>query len=100
MFTAVQDELPEADALAFARPWCYGFAYPVAVVAALLPFARRQSRPLVAVLLFTAFSMGAFCLAYACSTANEAWHISTSLPRLLWTPALILARELVEVDRA
>ena len=88
--------LLEALRLAFARPWAYGFAYPVAVVAALLPSVRRQSRPLVAALLFAAFSMGAFCLAYACSTANEAWHISTSLPRLLWTPALILARELAD----
>ena len=83
--------------LAFLRPWHYGFAYPAAVVAALVPSIRRQLRPLVAALLFATFSTVAFCLAYACSTADEAWHISTSLPRLLWTPALILAREVAAI---
>lgn len=85
--------LVEALKLAFARPWRYGFAYPAAIVAALVPSIRREARPLLAALLFTAFSVAFFCLAYACSTADEAWHVSTSLPRLLWTPALILARE-------
>ena len=92
--------LGESLGLVFLRPWDYGFAYPAAIVAALVPSVRRQSRPLVAALLFTAFSVAFFCLAYACSTADEAWHVSTSLPRLLWTPALILAREFAEVDRA
>ena len=44
--------LLEALRLAFLRPWAYGFAYPAAVVAALVPSVRRQSRPLVAALLF------------------------------------------------
>ncbi len=91
--------LGESLKLAFLRPWDYGFAYPAAVVAALIPSVRRHLRPLMAALLFAAFSVAFFCLAYACSTADEAWHLSTSLPRLLWTPALILARELAEVDR-
>ena len=92
--------LLESLRLAFARPWRSGFAYPVALVAALVPSIRRQSRPLLAALLFAAFAIGSFCLAYACSTADEAWHLSTSLPRLLWTPALILVREVAGADRA
>ena len=92
--------LGESLKLAFLRPWDYCFAYPAAVVVALIPSVRRQSRPLVAALFFAAFSTGAFCLAYACSTADEAWHLSTSLPRLLWTPALILAREVAAVRNA
>ncbi len=87
----------ESLKLAFLRPWDYCFAYPAAVVVALIPSVRRQSRPLVAALLFATFAIAAFCLAYACSTANEVWHISTSLPRLLWTPALILAREFAAI---
>ena len=89
--------LGESLKLAFLRPWHYGFAYPAAIVAALVPSVRREARPLLAALLFAAFALGAFCLAYACSTADEAWHISTSLPRLLWTPALILAREVAAI---
>ena len=85
--------LGESLTLAFLRPWRYGFAYPAAVVAVLIPSVRRQSRPLMAALLFATFALGAFSLAYACSMANENWHISTSLPRLLWTPALVLACE-------
>ena len=92
--------LVESLRLVFARPWRFGFAYPVALVAALVPSIRRETRPLVAALLFAAFSVAFFCLAYACSTADEAWHLSTSLPRLLWTPALILAREVAAVRRA
>ena len=86
--------------LAFARPWRYGFAYPAALVAALVPSIRREARPLLAALLFAAFAVAFFCVAYACSTANEAWHLSTSLRRLLWTPALILAREVAAVRNA
>ena len=89
--------LGKALRLAFARPWDYGFAYPAALVAVLVPSARREVRPLLAALLFAAFAVAFFCLAYACSTADEAWHLSTSLPRLLWTPALILAREVAAI---
>ena len=92
--------LGESLKLAFLRPWRSGFAYPAAIVAALVPSIRREARPLRAALLFAAFSVAFFCLAYACSTADEAWHLSTSLPRLLWTPALILAREIAGVDHA
>ena len=91
--------LGEALRLAFARPWRSGFAYPAALVAALVPSIRREARPLLAALLFAAFSVAFFCLAYACSTADAAWHLSTSLPRLLWTPALVLAREVAVVHR-
>ena len=91
--------LGEALRLAFARPWRFGFAYPAALVAALVPSIRREARPLVAALLFAAFSVAFFCFAYACSTADAAWHLSTSLPRLLWTPALVLAREVAVVHR-
>ena len=89
--------LLESLRLAFARPWRSGFAYPAAFVAALIPSIRRKARPLLAALLFAVFSVVFFCLAYACSTADEAWHLSTSLPRLLWTPALILAREVAAI---
>ena len=89
--------LLESLRLAFARSWHYGFAYPAALVAILIPSIRRKARPLLAALLFTAFSVAFFCLAYACSTADEAWHLSTSLPRLLWMPALILAREVAAI---
>ncbi len=92
--------LGEVLRFAFVRPWRFGFAYPAALVAALVPSIRREARPLVAALLFAAFSVTFFCFAYACSTADEAWHLSTSLPRLLWTPALILAREVAAVRRA
>ncbi len=92
--------LGEALRLAFARPWRFGFAYPAALVAALVPSVRREARSLLAALLFAAFSVAFFCFAYACSTADEAWHLSTSLPRLLWTPALVLAREVAAVRRA
>ena len=89
--------LGELLTLAFLRPWDYGFAYPAAILAALVPSIRRKARPFVAAVLFAAFSVAFFCLAYACSTANEAWHLSTSLWRLLWTPALIFAREVAAI---
>ena len=95
--------LAEALRLAFAKPWAYAFAYPAAPVIALASWCRKRfgadtqdgapSPPLRAALLFAAFSLLAFSLAHACSTADEAWHLGTSLPRLLWTPALVLARE-------
>ena len=94
--------LGEALRLAFLEPWQYAFAYPVALVVALVAavFACRRAgwgtetlRPLPAALLFSFFSILAFSFVFSCSTANAAWHLSTSLPRLLWTPALLLAWE-------
>ena len=90
--------------VAFARPWVHGFAYPAAPVAAIVAWRRgvplenggELPGPLRAALLFAAFSIAFFGLAYACSTADEAWHLATSLERLLWTPALVLAREAAE----
>jgi hypothetical protein len=83
---------------AFLNPWEYGFAYPAAFVVAVI--ARRRvgqeaesSRPLFAALFFTLFSALAFVLIFSCSTANEIWHLYSSLPRLLWTPALLIAWE-------
>lgn len=89
--------------VAFARPWVHGFAYPAALVAAVREWRRRElgkdghasMPPLHAALLFAALSFVFFGLAYACSTADEAWHLSTSLERLLLSPALVLARECV-----
>ena len=88
--------------LAFLEPWQYAFAYPAALVVALVAavFACRRAgwgtetlRPLPAALLFSFFSILAFSFVFSCSTANAVWHLSTSLPRLLWTPALLLAWE-------
>lgn len=81
----------------FTRPWHHAFAYPAAIVFATYRKWKVGNVPagFLAALIFTGISLLAFACIYACSTADFDWHISTSLSRLLWTPALILAYEMV-----
>ena len=85
--------------LAFVRPAALGFAYPAAVVAALAGWRRTCGcpPPLRAALAFAGISALAFAAIYACAAGVDLdWHLRTSLARLLWTPALVLAREAAE----
>ena len=99
--------LAKAFRLAFAEPWRYGFAHPVAIAAAGWSAAARLSRKqngatacgirndpfpvLIRTLAFCFLCMAAFAWLLACSRAPDFdWHVSTSLPRLLWTPAVAI----------
>ncbi len=75
-----------------------GFAYPAALAVAALAHRHADQgvgnpRPLRAALLFALFSILSFSIIFSCSTADEAWHLANSIPRLLWTPALLLSWE-------
>lgn len=82
---------------AFLRPWETVFAYPAAAAAAVWIRRRGESLPrsFRAALVFAVLSLLSFCAIYACGDAatDLQWHLRTSLPRLLLTPALILACE-------
>ena len=59
---------------------------------------RNDCRVLRA-LFFALFCLAAFVWILACSRAPDfEWHMVTSIPRLLWTPALIIVLELASLD--
>ncbi len=91
--------LKESVRLAFLEPWRYGFVYPAGVFA--LPFlffrafrrviGAESRRAIGAAVLFAVLCLLCFALIFAHSRAADfEWHVSTALPRLLWTPALVL----------
>ena len=76
---------------AFAEPWLYGFAFPVALVVLAFPACRRPN-------LQRAVAVSALCAVFfACIFAiSESPHLEwqlKSLERLLWVPSLLLVRE-------
>jgi hypothetical protein len=80
--------------LAFLEPWRFGFVFPLAALAWLAPRLRTRVFGVVngaAVLMLLAFA-GIFALSRA---GDFDWHLG-SMERLLWTPALLLMRELLE----
>ena len=112
--------------LAFLAPWHYAFAYPAIAIATgwsiagiankmrrrrtgsstglvvsdenRLHLDRNDCRVLRA-LFFALFCLAAFVWILACSRAPDfEWHMVTSIPRLLWTPALIIVLELASLD--
>lgn len=112
--------------LAILAPWHYAFAYPAIAIATgwsiagiankmrrrrtgsstglvvsdenRLHLDRNDCRVLRA-LFFALFCMVAFVWILACSRAPDfEWHVTTSIPRLLWTPALIIVLELASLD--
>lgn len=94
--------LGQAFKLAFAEPWRYGFVYPLAGCAAVLALVAGRRRPglrlspsLGVALAFSGLCWLAFAAIYALSAAPDfGWHLRSSLPRLLWIPAILLLREL------
>lgn len=80
----------------FVRPWHHALAYPVAFACAVCWKWNKGQCPsgLLAALIFTGISLLTFTCIYACGTADLEWHMATSLQRLLWTPALVLAYEI------
>ena len=89
--------------LGFAEPWRYGFVYPMAGCAALAALISRLrgrrrgfrlSPPTGAAIAFAALCWMAYAVIYGLSTAADfGWHLRSSLPRLLWTPAILLLYE-------
>ncbi len=84
---------------AFLRPWKFGFAYPVVgllVIVAILD-GLRHSACRVGREAFVSAGMALLCipvfaLVYSYSRAPDfEWHIRTSVDRLLWCPAVMVA---------
>ena len=91
----------------FACPWQSAVVWPLALALGLALLARRMMRRHVpfatsgflAALLVAALSFGAFVFVFSISRAPDfAWHLRTAMPRLLWTPALLLALEILRLD--
>ena len=92
---------------AFAEPWRYGFAYPLAVAGLLWRcFVRRKSQgasgrfascfapPLVAPLVAPLICLPAFAYVYSLSLSPDFdWHLGSSAARLLWAPSLLVLYE-------
>jgi len=80
--------------LGFVEPWRFGFVWPLAVLAWLAPGMRTRGYAVanVAVLLL----LGAFVGIFSLSRAGDFdWHLG-SMERLMWLPALMLMRELLD----
>ncbi len=83
---------------ALLRPWNSAFAWPVALVLPALCALRKNAferivdlRGLRIAVLASVLSAAAFVYVLSLSRAPDFdWHLSTSLPRLLWVPSLIL----------
>lgn len=89
----------EAFRLSFCEPYHYAFVYPVGLLSAIavfVPTLRRKLsgdhlRGIVAALFFSLLCTVCFSFIFSYSRAFDYdWHVSTALPRLLWTPALVL----------
>ncbi|MGN0844136.1 MAG: hypothetical protein ACI4QT_02805 [Kiritimatiellia bacterium] len=88
----------------FAEAWRYGFVYPLAGCAALMLLIASIRKTAVHVspqmeiaLVFTMFCWMAFAVIYGLSTAPDFdCHLRSSLPRLLWTPAILLLYEMCQ----
>jgi len=80
----------------FRQPWQYGFVFPAAVLALLVPQLRRRgalSAAGLAVLMISVAFAGIFSMSRA---TDFSWHLA-SIDRLLWIPGLLLVREMVQV---
>ena len=79
--------------LAFRTPWLFGCVYPLAVLGWFLPSMRTRT---FAIASATAFLLlVSFVGIFAISRAGDFdWHLA-SLERLLWMPALLLVREMI-----
>ena len=73
---------------AILRPWSYAFVFPAGAALAATAVCRRV-RPSSADL-FLLLSTAGLLSVYAFSrAASPLWHVATSLPRLLWPPAVL-----------
>ena len=73
---------------AILRPWSYAFVFPAGAALAATAVCRR-ARPSSADL-FLLLSTAGLLSVYAFSrAASPLWHVATSLPRLLWPPAVL-----------
>ena len=80
---------------ALLEPWRYGFTFPVGV-AFLVRRSRRKAPALWMTCLGVVFMLGCFGTIFALSGAVDFdWHLD-SMERLLWVPALLLVREIVD----
>lgn len=83
---------------ALLRPWHSAFAWPVALVLPVLCALRKNAfersvdlRGLWISVLASGLSVAVFVYILSLSRAPDFdWHLSTSLPRLLWVPSFIL----------
>lgn len=90
---------------AFLEPWRYGFAYPIAVVVAVLAFVRRPavgeggcSSPLSVSSFVALICLALFAFIYSLSLAPDfGWHLWSSAARLLWVPSLFVLVECAAV---
>lgn len=82
-------------------PWRTAFVFPATLAALALPAIRRHvGAPFRAAALANALLLTAFVGIFAISTSEDfAWHVA-SLRRILWTPALLLLRELAALGEA
>ena len=102
-FSRMRDALAFAAKEAFARPLEYAFAWPLGIAIFIATALRRnvsRTRGLFAALLVAAVSTVAFAYVFSLSRAPDfCWHLHTAMPRLLWTPALLLAFEISRLPR-
>lgn len=98
-FSRARKALAFAAREAFARPWGYAFVWPLSIATSIVAAVRRDSnrkRGLFAALLVAAISTVVFAYVFSLSRAPDfAWHLHTAMPRLLWTPTMLLAFELL-----
>ena len=89
----------------FLHSWEYAFAPPLLLLAVLVPFVSRlvfpgARRELVRVAFFFALASAALAWILGCSRAPDwNWHVATSVPRLLWTPTLVVVFEFIRPIR-
>lgn len=102
-FSRMRDALAFAARESFARPWEYAFVWPLGIAICIATAARRnvrRTRGLFAALLVAAVSVATFAYVLSLSRAPDfCWHLHTAMPRLLWTPALLLAFEISRLPR-
>jgi len=84
----------------FYKPWRYGFAYPLAVLAPVLLLSanRKEYKPVLAASLTMLLCMPAFAYVYSLSRSPFfEWHLGSSAARLLWVPSLPVICEILRL---
>ena len=77
----------ETFRLAFLEPWRYGFAFPLACFASLIPRCRTK-RALAGLAVLLGYTFAMWWILGISRASDFGWHLR-SLERLLWAPALL-----------